>query len=92
MPTAADVDLDLLAERTESYTGADLENLVRKAGLEALRADLESTEVTMSFFDQALKDSHPSVTPEMQEDYRKIAAQLKQERPTTQRIGFAVGE
>lgn len=87
-PLADDVDLDVLADRAERYTGADLENLVRKAGLEALRADPGAKEVTMAFFEDALRDSHPSVTPEMEEDYRKMSAQLKQERPTTGRIGF----
>ena len=42
MPLADDVDLDVLAEKTERFSGADLENLVRKAGLLALRADLDS--------------------------------------------------
>ncbi len=92
MPLASDVDLDSVANRTERYSGADIENLVRKAGLEALRESVDATEVTMEFFERALADSHPSITPEMEEDYRKIAAQLKQERPTTGRIGFAVGE
>jgi transitional endoplasmic reticulum ATPase len=92
MPLAEDVDLDAIANKTERYSGADIENLVRKAGLEALRANVDANEVTMAFFEQALADSHPSITPEMEEDYRKISAQLKQERPTTGRIGFAVGE
>lgn len=33
MPIGKDVDLDEIAERTERYTGADLEDLVRRAGL-----------------------------------------------------------
>ncbi|MFW5688982.1 MAG: CDC48 family AAA ATPase [bacterium] len=92
MPLAADVDLDSIANRTERYSGADIENLVRKAGLEALRTNVDAKEVTMTFFEAALADSHPSITPEMEEDYRKISARLKQERPTSGRIGFAVGE
>jgi transitional endoplasmic reticulum ATPase len=92
MPLAEDVDLESIADRTERYSGADIENLVRKAGLEALRQSVDAREVTMAFFEKALEDSHPSITPEMEEDYRKISAQLKQERPTTGRIGFAVGE
>ena len=38
MPLADDVDLASLAARTERFTGADLEDLVRRAGLAALRA------------------------------------------------------
>ena len=37
MPLARDVDLESLAQRTERFTGADLEDLVRRAGLTALR-------------------------------------------------------
>src|SRR5690606_6162462 len=37
MPLADDVDVRLLAERTSGYTGADLEDLTRRAGLNALR-------------------------------------------------------
>jgi transitional endoplasmic reticulum ATPase len=43
MPTSDDVDLESLANRTQGYTGADLEDLVRRAGLMALREDVEST-------------------------------------------------
>ena len=50
MPLAKDVDLDMLAERTERFTGADLEDLVRRAGLFALRGSIEATEVTMAAF------------------------------------------
>jgi transitional endoplasmic reticulum ATPase len=46
----------------------------------------------MEYFERALRESHPSVTPEMEEDYRKISAVLKQERPTTAPIGFAVAQ
>jgi transitional endoplasmic reticulum ATPase len=89
MPLGDDVDLDSLAERTSGYTGADLENLVRKAGLESLRAGgTETAAVTMEFFEKGLKSSRPSVTPETEEEYRKIAEELKQERPQRGRIGF----
>ena len=42
MPLAKDVDLDSLAARTERFTGADLEDLVRRAGLFALRGSIEA--------------------------------------------------
>ena len=37
MPTARSVDLKDLAKRTDGYTGADIENLCREAGMEAIR-------------------------------------------------------
>src|SRR5690606_22704803 len=89
MPLAADVDLDALARRTERYSGADLENLVRKAVLMALRGDLDRADVPMRFFEEALAETRPSVTPEMEREYERMAEQLKQEYPRgSRRIGF----
>src|SRR5688572_17734197 len=79
MPTAADVDLDALAARTERFTGADLEDLVRRAGLLALRDSIESKDVNMALFDRALKETRASVTAEMERDYEQIQAHLKQD-------------
>ena len=91
MPLADDVDLDVLAERTERYSGADLENLVRKAGLLALRADLDTETVTMANFDAALQDTRPSVTPEVEKEYERMRKQLKQVDPRgDRRIGFQI--
>jgi transitional endoplasmic reticulum ATPase len=77
MPLAADVDLDSLAQRTERFTGADLEDLVRRAGLAALHRGLDSAEVTMADFDGALRDTRASVTDEMLADYERIQDTLK---------------
>ena len=91
MPLADDVDLDALADQTEGYTGADLENLTRRAGLQALREDAEADTIPMRFFEQARKETRASVTPEMQKDYQRMVDQLKQESPRGRgRLGFAV--
>jgi transitional endoplasmic reticulum ATPase len=87
MPLADDVDLDALSERTGGYTGADLEDVVRRAGLSALRRDAATEAVTAADFEAALSDSRPSVTPEIEEEYRQMSATLKQEEPK-QKIGF----
>jgi transitional endoplasmic reticulum ATPase len=79
MPLAGDVDLDDLAARTERFTGADLEDLVRRAGLFALRNAMDATQVTQSDFEKALGETRASVTPEMEKDYEKIQASLKQD-------------
>jgi transitional endoplasmic reticulum ATPase len=79
MPLADDVDLDMIAERTDKFTGADLEDLVRRAGLAALREDLGSQKVTKAHFDSALSETRASVTAEMEREYEKIHAQLKTE-------------
>lgn len=89
MPLAGDVDLDEVARRTDRFTGADLEDVVRRAGLVALRRSLQSTHVTMADFEEALTESRASVTPEMEKDYEQIAARLKQDAAAIQPIGFA---
>jgi transitional endoplasmic reticulum ATPase len=92
MPLGDDVDLEALVERTDGYTGADLEDLVRRAGLQALRDDLEVQEVPMRYFEEALKETRASVTPELEREYRDLARSLKQESPRGSRIGFEVSD
>jgi transitional endoplasmic reticulum ATPase len=89
MPLAADVDLDSLARRTDRFTGADLEDLVRRAGLFALRGSMEAVTVTMADFDHALEETRASVTPEMEKDYERIQVSLKQDAMSSAAgIGF----
>ncbi|WP_420606159.1 CDC48 family AAA ATPase [Novosphingopyxis sp.] len=89
MPLGSDVDLDEIAGRTERFTGADLEDLVRRAGLFALReGGNDVSEVSMSQFSQALNASRASVTEEMEEEYRTIESKLKQNAMRAQSIGF----
>ena len=79
MPLADDVDLESLAKRTERFTGADLEDLVRRAGLTALRRGLDIGKVSMQDFEAALGETRASVTPEMLEEYENIQQTLKSE-------------
>jgi transitional endoplasmic reticulum ATPase len=88
MPLGPDVDLDNIAERTDRFTGADLEDLTRRAGLLALRDSLEAQTVTMAHFEHALRETRPSVTPEMEREYEDMVRTLKQEGPQRQPIGF----
>jgi transitional endoplasmic reticulum ATPase len=89
MPLESDVDLQSLAERTHGYTGADLEDLTRRAGLNALRESLDAETISMSFFNSALEETRASVTPEMEKEYEEITEQLKRESPRgSRKIGF----
>lgn len=88
MPLADDVDLKDLAERTDRFSGADLEDLVRRAGLVALRQSLNVAQVTQAHFDEAMKDARASVTPEMETEYAQMASRLKQQASAIQPIGF----
>ena len=88
MPLGDDVDLDYLARETQRFTGADLEDLVRRAGLVALRQSLGIDKVTQAHFEAALKDTRASVTPEMEREYEQIQSQLKQRAMEVSPIGF----
>ncbi|HJW97287.1 MAG TPA: AAA family ATPase, partial [archaeon] len=71
------VELKAIAKETEWYSGADLEALVREAGLNALRKDFKAKSVTRKDFEDALKRVRPSVTPELIKFYSKIAERIK---------------
>jgi transitional endoplasmic reticulum ATPase len=90
MPLGDDVDLEAIAQRTDGYTGADLEDIVRRAGLQALREQLDIENVPMRFFEEAMKETRASVTPEMDREYRELVKTLKQQSPNAGRIGFSV--
>jgi transitional endoplasmic reticulum ATPase len=92
MPLAPDVDLEEVARRTQGYTGADLGDVIRRAGLLALRQDLGSATVGRAQFEQALKETRASVTVEMEREYEELRSRLKQQGATQrQPIGFAIG-
>src|SRR3989344_4211525 len=80
--------LHYLAEVTEGYTGADIESFVREAALLALRENLQSKEVKMKHFEDALKKVGLSVTKADMDRYRRIeteylrSAQAALETPT----------
>jgi transitional endoplasmic reticulum ATPase len=89
MALERNVDLDKLAEITERFTGADIAGVCMKAGLYALRENLEAQHVTMEHFFRAVKEATPSVTAEMEREYEKLARRVKQEAV---RIGFGRAE
>jgi transitional endoplasmic reticulum ATPase len=90
MPLAEDVDLESLAQRTENFTGADLEDLVRRAGLTALRRGLDAGKVTKADFETALADTRASVTPDMLEEYDRLSHTLKSNAVRPAGIGFVL--
>jgi transitional endoplasmic reticulum ATPase len=89
MPLAADVDLVKVAAETERFTGADLEDVVRRAGLIAIRKrGAEVQTVDKEDFDDALKDSRATVTAEMEAEYEKMRGELKKRAMEVSPIGF----
>jgi transitional endoplasmic reticulum ATPase len=93
MPLAKDVDLSAIARETERFTGADLEDVVRRAGLAAIRRDgAGAKKVTGADFKVALAASRATVTPEMETEYLKIKGELKKQVAAIvpNQIGFVV--
>jgi transitional endoplasmic reticulum ATPase len=89
MPLADDVDLSRIAQRTERYTGADLEDVVRRAGLIAIRRDGEDVrQVKASDFTEALEDSRPTVTEKIAQEYEAMKGELKRRAAEVRPIGF----
>ncbi len=69
MPLAEDVDLEYIAEKTENFSGADLEGLVREAAMIALRENKDAEKVTMAHFKKALEEMAPSINKETIKSY-----------------------
>jgi len=89
MPLAKDVDLKAIAAETERYTGADLEDVTRRAGLIAIRRNgVDAKEVTAQDFTEALADSRPTVTEQMEQDYLQMRGELKKRAMEVRPIGF----
>ena len=62
MPLAKDVDIKDLTQRTEGYSGADIEAICREAGINALKEDIEAKEVKAKHFEKAMETVKPSIT------------------------------
>ena len=89
MPLADDVDLGVVAAGTERFTGADLEDVVRRAGLNAMRrSDNNPDTVSADDFAQAREDSRPTVTARMEHEYLKMKGELKRKALEVKPIGF----
>ncbi len=80
MPLAKDVDLNVLAEKTPNFVGADLEALCREAAVLALRKDINIKQINMKNFNEALKRVKPSISvddikryEEIEEEYLRTA-------------------
>jgi len=72
MPLAKDVNVKKIIDQTEGYIGADIESLVREAAMLTLRENIESKEVGMKYFEQAMKKVRPSLSKGDIEKYKKV--------------------
>ncbi|MBU0953230.1 MAG: AAA family ATPase [Nanoarchaeota archaeon] len=78
MPLAKDIDLKSLAQELENYTGADIEALIREAGLQALRESFDVKQVNKKHLEAAKQEVRPSVTPDVLKFYDQISGKLKE--------------
>ncbi len=81
MPLAEDVDLYEVARRTEGYSGADLEALVREAAMRALKEDMYIGKIYMRHFMDAMNKIKPSITPDIVKIYEEWAVRARQRLP-----------
>ncbi|MGC9190986.1 MAG: AAA family ATPase, partial [Candidatus Micrarchaeia archaeon] len=70
MPLDKDVDLNELAKATENYTGAEIENIVREAGMSAIRA--KKSKVSKHDFELALQEVRPAIPKELADRIRRF--------------------
>jgi len=76
MPLDKNVDLNELAEKTENYSGADIEALCREAAMLAIRQDDKAKKVTKAHFEKAMESVRASITPNIIKFYQKISETL----------------
>ncbi|MGA3020638.1 MAG: CDC48 family AAA ATPase [Candidatus Micrarchaeales archaeon] len=70
MPLDKDVDLAELANTTEEYTGAEIENIVREAGMNAIRN--KRSIVRKEDFTKALQEVRPAIPKEVTERIKRF--------------------
>ncbi len=84
-PLAEDVDIDKLAEKTEGYTGADIEAVCNEATILALREFIQSgknpdepkdAKIEMKHFEEALKKVKP-LSKEEREMYERMVDRFR---------------
>ncbi|VVB57958.1 VCP-like ATPase [Candidatus Anstonella stagnisolia] len=71
MPIAKSVSMDELAEKSEGYTGADIENVCREAGMVAIRKGSDA--ISTADFTEAFTAVKPSISKEYVERIKKFA-------------------
>lgn len=77
MPLTGDIDLRSLAARTQGFSGADLEALVREAGLFAMRKNINADIITKDDFERGLRETKPSLTEAMNQFYESVLKRRK---------------
>jgi transitional endoplasmic reticulum ATPase len=81
MPLAEDISLKHIAQLTEGYSGADLENLCREAGMEAIREKMEKFDnIEYRHFETALEKIKSTLPTEIIQRYEAMAKEITESR------------
>jgi len=84
MPLSKDVDLQRLSTMTKGYSGADIDALCREAAMHALRKNMKTEEVGWKDFEEAMKRTGPTISPDMEKWYKSFIQQVRQiQKPAT---------
>jgi len=83
MPLAKDVDLASLVGKCVGFVGADIEGIVREAGMLSLRDNINAKEVKKKHFEAAISKIKPTVSEGDAKQYKEMEVALKKQRPST---------
>ncbi len=85
MPLGEDVSLKRIAQLTEGYSGADLENVCREAGMQAIREEMDKLEkIENKHFEFALSKIKSTLPKNILERYENMAKQITESRNITE--------
>ena len=85
MPLAGGISIERVARITEGYSGADLENLCREAGMQAIREKMYDLEkIESRHFEGALAKIKSTLPKEVIERYKAMAKQITESRNITE--------
>ncbi|MBY9006606.1 MAG: CDC48 family AAA ATPase [Candidatus Lokiarchaeota archaeon] len=85
MPLATNVELRILIEMTEGFSGADLETWCREAAMKALRENMRARKVSLEHFKDTIEEIHPTITPEILKWYEEFGKKLKRRKIKNQK-------
>ncbi|TFG06148.1 MAG: AAA family ATPase, partial [Promethearchaeota archaeon] len=81
MPLATNLKVEEINEIIDvGFSGADIETLCREAAMHALRENIRARVVSIEHFEQARKEIHPTITPEIAKWYEEFGERLKRRR------------
>ena len=73
------LDLDVLAERTDGFSGADIESVCRDAVYSSLRKDINTECITQQMLLDVIQEAKPSITRDMISYYEAFQNSFYQE-------------